>query len=107
MAVYCGVCAVQIGNAFENEGSFQVAADFKGWDKRDDKPRIADTCEFCAPALRKAVAYAASQIAAKHRTRINELARKIAEEDARLAEAKKREARERAEFEEWKRGKKS
>jgi hypothetical protein len=73
MAVYCGVCAARIDSARENEGSFQTAGDFGGWDVEHGKFRIQDTCESCAPHLRVAVTEAASKIAKKHKSAIEAL----------------------------------
>lgn len=101
MAVHCGVCAKQIFSAAENEGSFPVAPDFKGWDKRDGKPRISDTCESCAPVLREAVATAANKIAKRNRGRVDALAQEVEAEKTRQEEARRKEDRDRKEFEEW------
>lgn len=92
MAVHCGVCAVRLFDATENEGSFQVGSLFtSGWDLKQatsGKPcyRIDDTCEDCAHVLRVAIAERAHRIAEDNQERIMTLRKAC--EDAREREAK-------------------
>lgn len=80
MAVFCSVCAIRIGSAPENEGPFTVDKTFDaGWDLSDAdysgrrRVMIRNTCEECAATLARAVAVAASEIAARHTERIAKL----------------------------------
>ncbi len=91
MAVFCGVCAARIDCAPENEGSFQTAGDFGGWDMEHGRSRIHDTCESCAPHLRVAVTEAARKIAQKHKAEIEALKTEMTgwkEREKRIEKAK-------------------
>ena len=93
MAVYCGVCAIRIGSAPENEGSFQTTGrDFGGWDMgKGGQSQIHDTCDACASVLRTAVTEAARVIAGMHKDRIEALKVEMAgwkERQERIEKAK-------------------
>lgn len=97
MGVWCGVCAGQLGDATENEGSFSLGRQtFAGWDA-DDKGRIriSDTCESCATKIQVAIAVAASIIAAQRKAEVDELRTRRLGWEARW----KREAEEKLAFE--------
>jgi hypothetical protein len=103
MAVHCSVCATRLYDATENEGSFQVAGTFTGWDGDDEKaygrgPRIQHTCASCAGVLREAVTKAANEIVERHRPAIEVLRAEV--KAARERQAKFE--RDKAQFErEW------
>lgn len=68
MACYCGTCATRISSAFDNNGSFKVTKDFRGWSER-----VADTCDGCAARLAEAVTRVANAIAEENRAKVDQL----------------------------------
>jgi hypothetical protein len=101
MAVYCGVCAIRIFEAIDNEGSFQVAHAFaNGWDPKPNPSwkrtpplsishKIDNTCGSCAEALRLSIAETAKVIAGKYQDRILTLKNALAERERVDAELEK------------------
>jgi curli biogenesis system outer membrane secretion channel CsgG len=96
MAVYCGVCAVRLSSAIENDGSFNTNKDFKGWDTQGtSRSRISDTCEPCGKILRAAVTKAANEIIIQNAPDVEALRQQ--QKETRDREA--RSSKEKAEFE--------
>lgn len=86
MAVYCSVCARQIGGPAENCGSLPVNSRlFAGWE-----PRIDNTCETCYESLADAISLAANKIIAKNRKAVDGM-RKLSEQWAARDAAKRKE----------------
>lgn len=95
MAVFCGVCGRRIMSAPENDGPWPVTEEWQGFQSRNGRPAITDSCEDCGAVLRAAVTKAALEIAARNTERIDAMKRDI----AAWEHEKKRDEEERMEFE--------